>query len=179
VGFLKFIKKKSTKPSSNFDDLDLPPAPPHMGSHEEHHSEAPHKLLTSGEDLKLPEMPKFAAHHEEPEHHDLPVSHHEEPSHHEEHHEEHHPAKVHHPKPAAGGVMHSGNRLYIRVELFKHAVTTIGDLKGKIKTSEVYFRDFNELKSSEEEALSSFKTSVSELQKKLTFIDRKLFKDGG
>ncbi|HLC62448.1 MAG TPA: hypothetical protein VJI52_05525 [Candidatus Nanoarchaeia archaeon] len=76
----------------------------------------------------------------------------------------------------AGRVIQSGGSLYVRVDKFKIALDNINVIKNGLRKSDDDLMKLEVLKHEKDKSFDKFKSSLDDLQKKLIFIDKTLFK---
>ena len=213
MGFLKFLKR--AKKRENFEDLDLPPAPPTLspetefgaayGGIDEKIPEFPDFPELKEEDIStelreenLPELPSFPKMEEGPM---LPIEvsappEAAEPMHSmpeqmpeqqemEAAHEETEVTPEHYPGIGRRLFGHekritrekpSVKTIYVKVENFKAMLGSINIVRSDLRNSEESLMKLENLKASKDNSFDKIKSSLDDLQKKLIFIDKTLFK---
>ena len=200
MGFLRFLKREKKE---TLDELDLPPAPPPLGDFDKDITLP--ELPDIGEEIipqelkfdfpeeeryvpskeRMPEFPKFFPIEEKPPAPMPPISAPSmlEPMPHEE---EHSPVSTDtYPKISVKHIAHEkrisrerliGEKIYIRIDRFKAALGNISVLRNDLKKSEEALMKLETVKNSKDKSFDKFKASLDDLQKKLIFIDKTLFK---
>lgn len=70
----------------------------------------------------------------------------------------------------------SKREVYIRVDNFRAALDNISMVRGSLRNSEEALTRMESIKSAKDKSFDKFKSSLEDLQKKLIFIDKTLFK---
>ena len=73
-------------------------------------------------------------------------------------------------------IVRSGESFYVRVDRFKIALDHINVIRSDLKKSEVDLMKLEGLKQEKDKSLDKFRLSLDDLQKKLIFVDKTLFK---
>jgi len=231
LGFLKFLKRDKKKEA--FDELDLPPAPPHLEGFEEkidlpEFPDFEEKEISETEEMpkfdfpekeeeipelseesipdfptfpdvkeeQLPSIPPISAPSEIPE----PMPELETPfpstltpppvqEQKEESSVEEGIPKAEFPEPhlkmGRGLFRHekkvffegpSGKSIYVKVDNFKAMLGSINMVRSDLKKSEGALTKLESIKNSKDKSFDKVKSSLEDLQKKLIFIDKTLFK---
>ncbi len=76
----------------------------------------------------------------------------------------------------AGKIIQSGGSLYVRVDKFKIALDHINVIRSDLRKSEEDVMKLEGLKREKDKSFDRFKLSLDDLQKKLIFVDKTLFK---
>ncbi|MEK6892242.1 MAG: hypothetical protein AABX25_03590 [Nanoarchaeota archaeon] len=76
----------------------------------------------------------------------------------------------------AGRAIRSGESLYVRVDKFKIALDHINVIRSDLRKSEEDVMKLESLKHEKDGSFDRFKSSLDDLQKKLIFVDKTLFK---
>lgn len=214
MGFLKFLKRER---KSDFDELDLPPAPPSLEGFEESGMQgfpefpedkisAPKKqsidfgmedMPLENERLEMPELPEmeerpvavqpgYAAPSVPPI--SAPVQPAPPPAKEEIIPEEPRFTPLDDYPKTAGRLfsqekksLHerpSGKTVYVKVEKFKAALGSISLVRSDLRKSEEALGKLEGIKSSKDKSFDRARASLDDLQKKLIFIDKTLFKEG-
>lgn len=79
-------------------------------------------------------------------------------------------------RKADAKAIRSGQSLYVRVDKFKVALDNINAIRGDLRKSEEDLLRLENLKHAKDMSLDKFKSSLDDLQKKLIFVDKTLFK---
>ena len=195
MAFLKFLKKEKKK--EDLSELDLPPAPPPLEGFEE---EKPMQDITDfGDDKKFdfsmdkerfPELPDL----EESSTSIPPLSSHrsaiptpeEATSEVQEAYPKPRGRLFSHEKsyePAATGeqtqgfdqIVKTGKTVYVRVEKFKLMLGTVNMVRNDLKNSDEALLKLENIKNSTDRSFEKVRSSLTDLQKKLIFIDKTLF----
>ena len=231
MGFLKFLKRE--KKREDFEDLDLPPAPPPLEGtqtefgttfsgfdekmqefpefpdlKEEKLSEEPpnfdfpeleEKMPELEQDDSMPELPSFPEIEEGPMQPIAPIRVPEQmPSMPEQmpEAEEKEIAQEETKIEPSETYPRTGRRLfehekrlfrerpkaktiYIKVENFKAMLGSINMVRGDLRSSEEALMKLENIKSSKDKSFDKIKSSLDDLQKKLIFVDKTLFKGDG
>ena len=74
--------------------------------------------------------------------------------------------------------MPSGKSIYVRVDKFKATLGNINILRNDLKKSEEALIKFENIKNAKDRSFDRVKSSLEDIQKKLIFIDKTLFKVG-
>lgn len=77
---------------------------------------------------------------------------------------------------SAGKIVRSGESLYVRVDKFKIALDHINVIRSDLRKSEEDLVKLESLKHEKDKSFDRFKLSLDDLQKKLIFVDKTLFK---
>lgn len=209
MGFLKFLKREK---KGDFDELDLPPAPPSLEDQDFAHGldegmELPEIPEFPEEKISAPE-PKFGFENEmpsglppEPEMEDLkpiggaapipPIS---MPSAPEPVQPNEVPAREEprftpldaYPKMEKGlfaqerKLLHQrpdAKTVYVKIGKFKAALGSINVVRSDLRKSEEALMKLESIKNSKDRAFDKARNSLDDLQKKLIFIDKTLFKE--
>ena len=75
-----------------------------------------------------------------------------------------------------GRIIRSGEAIYVRVDKFKVALDNISVIRSDLRKSEVDLMKLESLKHEKDKSFEKFKSSLDDLQKKLIFVDKTLFK---
>ena len=87
------------------------------------------------------------------------------------------PSPAHQPKHKwPDRTIKSGGSLYVRVDKFKTALDHISAIRGDLRKSEDDVIKLESLKHEKDKSFDKFKLSLDDLQKKLIFVDKTLFK---
>ena len=65
--------------------------------------------------------------------------------------------------------------IFVKLEKYKSAISTINELKKKIKEAEDLLSEIEQIKSQEDREISNWQKQVSDIKAKLLEIDRNLF----
>ena len=76
----------------------------------------------------------------------------------------------------AGKIIQNGGSLYVRVDKFKIALDHINVIRSDLRKSEEDVMKLEGLKREKDKSFDRFKLSLDDLQKKLIFVDKTLFK---
>ncbi len=204
MGFLKFLKREKKE---DFDELDLPPAPPSLEGFEENLPELPdipdfesEKISVKEEDFpkfdfpekeELPEFPEFPEIEETPTQ-TAPVSAPQievpEPMQPAEEVQSSFPSTSAFPKVERRLFSHekmalrerpTGKTIYVRVERFKATLGSINMVRSDLRKSEEALTKLENIKSAKDRSFDKVRSSLDDLQKKLIFVDKTLFKGDG
>jgi len=74
--------------------------------------------------------------------------------------------------------MVNDNSMFVRIEQYKEAMTTVDMIKSKIADAESTLKKLQELKNEEEAEMTIWRSTVAELKSKMTNIERTLVKAG-
>ena len=66
--------------------------------------------------------------------------------------------------------------MYVRVDKFKAALQNIGIIRGNLRKSEEAVMKLENIKNAKDRSFDKVKSSLDDLQKKLIFVDKTLFK---
>lgn len=203
MGFLKFLKKRERK--DGLDELDLPPAPPALGGFDEE-IHIPEIQDLEGKKIEMPEFdfpednfnsqekketmddfPSFPPMQEMPS--SIPtismplptdmLPFEQKP----EIKEQNIPTQPSMPKKKpnlthekGASIVPIGGSLYVKVDKFKIALGSINLVRNDLRKTEEALIKFEGTKKMEEASMNKIKSSLDDLQKKLVFIDKTLFK---
>ena len=79
-------------------------------------------------------------------------------------------------KQEIGQTVKRGKTVYVRVDKFKAALGNINMVRNDLKKSDEALAKLENIKAAEEKSFAKMKSSIEDLQKKVIFIDKTLFK---
>ena len=68
--------------------------------------------------------------------------------------------------------------VFVRIEEYKDVLEVMNIIKNKIKDAKEVLAKINELKNDEDAELEMWKTSLDEVERKVSFVDKALFEPG-
>ena len=202
MGFLRFLKRD--KKEEHSADLDMPPEPPRMEGFDDLNFDMPDfgQKVPQGGDLpdfdfpkesmpvqsskfiEPPSLPEF----EEPVNakpslfpmHELPPTPPELPED-EDDEKSAQPAALPSisraiPEPSKSIGMPDDGNLYVRADKYRDAISNLSQIRNSLRKSEEDIVKMDGLKNSKDKAFDRFKSSLDDLQRKLIFVDKTLFK---
>src|SRR3989338_6326796 len=204
VGFLKFLKRG--KKEEALGELDMPPAPPPLEGFEESSlpelpefpeedisakkGEMPEPKFEFPEKEGLPELqePFYGLEFPEMEEKSVPIPPVRAPPVAEP---QIQPMPGEEPEPEistktegklfahageSAGEMQSARTIYVKVDRFKATLGSINIIRSDLRKSEEALMKLENIKNAKDRAFDKFKASLEDLQKKLIFVDKTLFK---